>query len=63
MPRILAAEHLQRKGIFEVQEQPHLHLPQLLRLLQTKILYLGECEEPGVQRRRDGPQVDPCLLG
>ena len=63
MPRILAAEHLQRKGIFEVQEQPHLHLPQLLRLLQTKILYLGKCEEPGGQRGWDGAQAHPGLPG
>ena len=63
MPRIQPVEHLQRKGVLQIQELPHLDLPQLLRLLQAALLHPGEREEPGGKRRRNGAQADPLLSG
>ena len=57
------AQHLQGEGVQQVQEQPDLHLPQLLRLLQAQVLHPGEREEPGGERGGDGLEVDFGFLG
>ena len=62
MPRVQPVEHLQGERIFKVQEQPHLDLPQLLRLLQAALLHPGEREELGGQRGRDGAQAHSLLF-
>ena len=62
MPRIQPVEHLQRKGVLQIQELPHLDLPQLLRLLQAALLHPGEREELGGQRGRDGAKAHSLLF-
>ena len=57
------AQHLQGEGVQQVQEQPDLHIPQLLRLLQAQVLHPGEREEPGGERGGDGVEVDLGFLG
>ena len=57
------AQHLQGEGVQQVQEQPDLHIPQLLRLLQAQVLHPGEREEPGGERGGDGLEVDLSFLG
>ena len=61
MSRVQPVEHLQGEGVQQVQEQPDLDLPQLLRLLQAALLHPGERKEPGGKRGRDGTQADPLL--
>ena len=63
MPRVQPVEHLQGEGVLQIQELPHLDLPQLLRLLQAQVLHPGEREEPGGERGGDGLEVNLGFLG
>ena len=58
---LLWNEQIQLTRVLTVQELAGCELPQLLRLLQTKVLHPGEREEFCVIQAEHGSQVDSAL--